>query len=495
MTRLRNKQLIRLAVALIALFIVTTSIIAWISYTLIREDAREHALRSADIRIDRVFRKMAERGPPKASEAHIYFALLDGRPARPDGDNASVQRYVLEPAVEPDRIYMLFPSDAAEPLTWPRTAVIAPEFLPRNRVRAQRVTLRLPGRGQASLEANYLGALRSWSDVSGKTKARLVVLSRVEPIGPLHQRVAAIWVGMMATLSFAAALIVLYLQGRFDARLHEFNRLCHEITRTGDLKGRVPVTGADELGTLAHNINRMLDEIQDRERLIALQDRFLDHDYRAPIAAIISAAEALMDSLPAGHDGLRAQVDGILRTARRMNQGAQERLELYRFDRDVLEGNTARQECFDLREVTEEAVDGNWVLAEERGVTVRLQQGTEANEVVGSPSLILRAIGNLVRNAIQHAPPGSVVDVGVDCADGIPSVTIRDYGPGMTRESLRASMTPGELPPSTRPGGVGLGIESARGIVKAHRAELRLENVTPGLRARIRFTPGLTFSI
>ena len=31
MTRLRNKQLIRLAVALIALFIVTTSIIAWIS--------------------------------------------------------------------------------------------------------------------------------------------------------------------------------------------------------------------------------------------------------------------------------------------------------------------------------------------------------------------------------------------------------------------------------------------------------------------------------
>ena len=489
-----RKQIILLSSTLIALFLATTAIIGLFSYRLIKQDAREQAVRAAQSRLDRVVRKMASRGPPAAQEAFIYFALLDGRPAQPDDAGLTVQRYLPEPALEPERIYILYATSSATPITWPPAIAVEPELFPDGRVGATRLAPN-PLEGEARPHAvDYLGAQREWASQDGTLAARLVVLSRVEPVGTLYQRVATVTLLTLLSLVFGTSLVVFFMQSRFDTRLRAINSACDEITITGDLERRINVEKDDELGMLARNIDRMLDEIQDRERLIALQDRFLDHDYRAPIAEIISAAETLKDTMGASDPVLSNQLAGILRTALRMNQGAQERLELYRFDRDVVEGNASRQERLNLREVAEEAADGNWVLAGERDVTVSIE-GDEATEVIGSPSLILRAIGNLIRNAIQHSPPGGMVAVHIARDARVPSISVRDFGPGMPPAQRRAAMSATDLPRSTRPDGVGLGIESIRGIVKAHRAQLELGDANPGLIATIRFTPGLSSGV
>ena len=106
---------------------------------------------------------------------------------------------------------------------------------------------------------------------------------------------------------------------------------------------------------------------------------------------------------------------------------------------------------------------------------------------LGEPELLRRAVENVVRNAIRHAPDGTAVQIGLGrWRNG------DDHGSrpraGRPRRTLGAIFEPFFRVEGDRArgsGGVGLGLAIARRAVALHRGRITARNVDPGLLVEI----------
>ena len=104
----------------------------------------------------------------------------------------------------------------------------------------------------------------------------------------------------------------------------------------------------------------------------------------------------------------------------------------------------------------------------------------------GRPAALRRALRNLLENAAGH---GRRAAVRIEQDDREVCVVVEDEGPGIPEAKLERVFEPFvrlEESRSRDTGGSGLGLAVARGIVRAHGSDVRLENRTQGgLRATV----------
>jgi signal transduction histidine kinase len=109
---------------------------------------------------------------------------------------------------------------------------------------------------------------------------------------------------------------------------------------------------------------------------------------------------------------------------------------------------------------------------EGRGVRVELSLPV-LPPALGNQSLLTEAFLNLFLNALDAMPEGGTLEVSATERGGEIRVTVRDSGTGMTRSELDRALDPFY---TTKPGGTGLGLSTASGIVRAHGGALYLES-------------------
>jgi two-component system, OmpR family, sensor kinase len=89
-------------------------------------------------------------------------------------------------------------------------------------------------------------------------------------------------------------------------------------------------------------------------------------------------------------------------------------------------------------------------------------------------------VGNLVDNAVRHAPPGSAVTlVAAVPAPGRVLIDVADEGPGFPPDFLAHAFERFHRAESARSrddGGTGLGLSIVRAIARAHGGEARVAN-------------------
>jgi signal transduction histidine kinase len=96
------------------------------------------------------------------------------------------------------------------------------------------------------------------------------------------------------------------------------------------------------------------------------------------------------------------------------------------------------------------------------------------------PVALRRALRNLVENAIRY---GTRARIRLVEADGEVTMVVEDDGPGIPEGKLEEVFEPFtrlETSRSSETGGVGLGLATARSIVRAHGGELTLMNGAKG---------------
>ena len=114
-------------------------------------------------------------------------------------------------------------------------------------------------------------------------------------------------------------------------------------------------------------------------------------------------------------------------------------------------------------------------LAEARGIELLFRAGPGG--IRGDVDGLTEALGNIVLNAIEATSPAGAVVVASQQGDDQGQLwTVRDTGPGITRDALRRAGRPFS---SQRPGGSGLGLAVARDIVERHGGLVHLESA-PG---------------
>ncbi len=297
------------------------------------------------------------------------------------------------------------------------------------------------------------------------------------------------------TVGVIAALAVGRRIGRASSALIDVARHMGD----GNLAVRPPAEPVPE--ELAHLYEelvvaaRRLHDARDREQALDRSRRelvaWVSHDLRTPLAAIRAVAEALEDGVVTDPDTV-ARYHGILRVeADRLSELVDDLFELSRTQAGVLRLELARVSIGDL---VSDAVAGASALADAKGVRLEGQLVGEPAVVDASAPEVLRALRNVLENAIRHTPADGTVVVLGSARDAFGVIEVRDTGGGIAHEDLARVFDVGWSGDDARtPGsGSGLGLAIARGLVEAHQGDVSVRNENGGACVSLRFPLGAT---
>jgi signal transduction histidine kinase len=270
-----------------------------------------------------------------------------------------------------------------------------------------------------------------------------------------------------------------------------------ETTRTimrGDLGERLPVAGTgDELDRLAENLNAMLERIEALMHGLKEVSDNIAHDLKTPLTRLRNSSEEALrtaKSEPEYRAALESTIEeseGLIRTFNALLMIAR------------AESGQARENMteFDAAEIARDVGELYEPLAEEKGITLKVEAETPA-KVTGNRELVSQALANLVDNAIKYAvqPDGvngaspEVVVRALSEGDRI-MLTVADSGPGIAPEDRpRALERFVRLEQSRSQPGSGLGLSLASAVARLHGGELSLEDNVPGLKSVIALPRG-----
>jgi signal transduction histidine kinase len=224
---------------------------------------------------------------------------------------------------------------------------------------------------------------------------------------------------------------------------------------------------------------RRLDEARSRERALEQSRRelvaWVSHDLRTPLAGIRALAEALEDGVVTD-PGTVAEYHVMLRIeADRLSGLVDDLFELSRTQAGVLRLDL---EPVMLSDLVSDAVASVAPLAAASGVRLEGHVSGPSPQVLAATRELLRALHNVLENAIRHTGTGGTVRVQAGVEEGRGYVTVLDTGGGIGPDDLpRVFEVAFRGDPARTPGdGAGLGLAIARGLVEAHHGDISVTN-------------------
>jgi len=328
-----------------------------------------------------------------------------------------------------------------------------------------------------ALDRRLLRTRRGFSNVPGArllvTPSETAVIAIAQSFGPQNATLAQLRRAMLITAPLA--LLVASLGGYLLARksLAPVVRMSAKARAIGatNLSERIEAAEPrDELGELAATLNDLLARL---DASFSAQRRFMadaSHELRSPVAILQGELDVTLSRDDRDAANYRESLEVMRRSVQRLTRIVRDLFLLARSDAGEVPLNRT---AVDLGELAAHVVRahrtfGNVVAECEDGLVVS-----------GDEDLLQRMLGNLLENAIRHAPPGSEVRVRCTRAGAAARFEVRDRGAGVPaalREQIferfvRADPARGAAAGS----GAGLGLPIARWIAEAHGGTVTLE--------------------
>lgn len=206
---------------------------------------------------------------------------------------------------------------------------------------------------------------------------------------------------------------------------------------------------------------------------------WMSHDLRTPMAGIRALAEAAA----AGALDPREAADRIVREVDGMSVMVEDVFAMSSLQAEGGSiGDGLAREPVDLVDLVSDAVAALDPAARRQGVSLVGGSDLDGHTVLAAPSLLARAVTNLVDNAVRHTPAGGTVSVRVRGAGEFVEVTVRDGCAGLSQDALARAVEPGWREDATRGGhrGTGLGLAIANAVAQGHGGTLTLANADDG---------------
>jgi len=245
---------------------------------------------------------------------------------------------------------------------------------------------------------------------------------------------------------------------------------------TGTLSQRVPASpGGDEIDRLALAFNGMLDRI---EKLVRSQQEVTDnvaHDLKVPLTRIRLLAETLATSPPAKID-LPDLAGTIVEESDRLLEMINTSLEIRAIEAGIAIWDFREMDMAGIIRKTAEIFQ---IAADGKGVALTLQD-TGPAPILGDERRLLRAISNLIDNAIKYTPAGGRVTLSLRPGDETVVFKVRDTGMGMTPDILPRIFERFYRGDDSRSlPGLGLGLSLVQSIVHGHGGTIEVQS-SPG---------------
>jgi len=243
---------------------------------------------------------------------------------------------------------------------------------------------------------------------------------------------------------------------------------------------RLPATGDGRADILLMTFN----DLTPLRRVEEMRADFIanaSHELRTPLAALLGFIETLQGTAkedPVAREKFLAIMRG---QATRMARLIDDLLSLSRIE---LNAHLAPNTPADLAPIVRQVVDGLQTLARDRGVEINVALPSEPLGVLGDRDELIRALENLVENALKYGAAGKRVDITLTRAQtraGTPEarLSVRDFGPGIAPEHLprlTERFYRVDVADSRAQGGTGLGLSLVKHVLNRHGGRLTIES-------------------
>jgi len=238
----------------------------------------------------------------------------------------------------------------------------------------------------------------------------------------------------------------------------------------------LPRLGRRALGVIGAAYDEMRDALAGRN-YVADYVQTLTHEVKSPLSAIRGAAELLQEpSMP--QPERQRFLGNIQRETQRIQEMVDRMMELTALEtRRVLE----RVEPVSLKPLLEELVSATQGHAAQRHIRIGLDAPQDA-AVEGDAFLLRRAVSNLMDNALDFSPEGSMVQLSLVVRRQGVQITVRDQGSGIPDyaqdkvfEKFYSLARPHSKKKST-----GLGLSFVKEIASLHHGRIELDNRPEG---------------
>lgn len=240
----------------------------------------------------------------------------------------------------------------------------------------------------------------------------------------------------------------------------------------GDFNVYINEKRSDEIGRLARKINYMSGRLSG---LIKGQKRFLGdvaHELGSPIARIQFGLGALEQRVDEKN---RERVLDIMEDIDHMSKLVNE---LLAFTRADMKPESVKLERINILSAVKQAVK----LEADCETRVNIDINSDFS-ATASNDLLIRALGNLIRNSIRYAGKEAVIEINAEQKNKSVEITVADNGPGVSKDLLDQIFEPFFRPDPSRHrdfGGVGLGLSIVKTCIETCKGSVSAQNRKAG---------------
>lgn len=290
----------------------------------------------------------------------------------------------------------------------------------------------------------------------------------------------------LATLVLTLAVVTAGMGSSVLRPLAAMSQVAQRIG-SGDWEVRLPSSRAREVAAVSaalatmsagqREATRRQAELEQERRLFI---GAIAHDLRTPIFTLSAYLSGLHDGVATTPDKARHYVEVC-----REQTATLERLisDLFAYTKVEYLEQEPRRELLELGELLRGAAESMHPRAVAGGVSLTVTGSPERCPLMGDAQLLVRAIENLLDNALRYTPDGGSIAMHWRREAAMAVFTVEDSGPGIAAHDLPHLFTPlyrAETSRNRQTGGAGLGLTIARRIMQAHGGDLVAGNAAAG---------------
>ena len=243
----------------------------------------------------------------------------------------------------------------------------------------------------------------------------------------------------------------------------------------GDLDFEIDAHGNDDIASLTRSFNAM--RIQVKEEY-ARRARFLmgvSHDLKTPLALIEGYADAIQDGYADKPEKLEKYVSIIKNESFLLEARIAHLIDLIKLDTGEWKITHKEVELkYFLEGLGRRFVDDAGILGYNFKYTINLPHTIKVSM---DPDLIIRALENLINNAIRYSDKTSPVHLTAELKEDQIGISICNCGIGISKEEMRYIFEPffrGDN--SNKEQGFGLGLATVKSIIRSHGWDIDAES-------------------
>ena len=286
------------------------------------------------------------------------------------------------------------------------------------------------------------------------------------------------WFWAMLLGTFVIFPLIGYQVARHGIRpVEEMATTARHISSTNLRERILPEGYPSELASLARTFNEMLDRLEESFERISRFSADIAHDLRTPVNNIRGEAEVALARARSVHE-YRDVLESCLEEAVRLSELIGDLLFLARAESPLAHLHRERVNVAELLDGVREYYEAS---AEDGGISLITEAGSEPVIAELDRTLVQRALGNLVSNAVAHTPSGGSIVLATGLGTGAEASTLRiavtDTGSGIPPEALPKVFDRFfrvDTSRSQASGGTGLGLAIVQSIMLLHGGRVEI---------------------